>query len=173
MSAGMTAQRWSDDVGSVAEEAGRLLESLRRAGSDAAEAAAARGPAAGDPPAAGEASAEDRGSSWSAATGGEEPGPAGAGSGFTCEDPVCQWCPVCRASAFVRRLSPETLSGLAELAGFAATVLGDLASARARDAAARGEPTAPDGHPSAPDDSAAGPAPDGDAADEHPEGRRG
>ena len=52
---------------------------------------------------------------------------------FTCDDPVCQWCLVCRASAFVRRLSPETLSGLSELAGFAATVLGDLASARERE----------------------------------------
>ncbi len=40
----MTAQRWPEDVGSVAEEAGRLLESLRRAGHDAA---AARPPAGG------------------------------------------------------------------------------------------------------------------------------
>jgi hypothetical protein len=115
----MTAQRWHEDVGSVAEEAGRLLESLRRAGHDAASAAGAR---AGDP--------------------GPDPGGRAKGqqedaardAGFTCDDPVCQWCPVCRASAVVRRLSPETLTGLAELAGFAAAVLGDLASARAREA---------------------------------------
>ncbi|MBM6404040.1 hypothetical protein JQN72_07270 [Phycicoccus sp. CSK15P-2] len=106
----MTAQRWPEDVGSVAEEAGRLLESLRRAGADAASSAADR-PHEDDPGSA----------------------PRAREDGFTCDDPVCQWCPVCRASALVRGLSPETLGSLAELAGFAAAVLGDLASARARE----------------------------------------
>ncbi|GIL34185.1 hypothetical protein [Phycicoccus sp. DTK01] len=111
----MTAQRWHEDVGSVAEEAGRLLESLRRAGRDSAADAGATGA-----PAAGDTGADD--------TRTDPP----AAETFSCDDPVCQWCPVCRASAFVRQLSPETLGTLAELAGFAAAVLGDLASARGR-----------------------------------------
>ncbi len=111
----MTAQRWHEDVGSVAEEAGRLLESLRRAGRDSA-------PDAGAPRTPG---AEDAGA-------GNDHADAPAAEAFSCDDPVCQWCPVCRASAFVRQLSPETLGTLAELAGFAAAVLGDLASARGR-----------------------------------------
>ncbi|MBM6402450.1 hypothetical protein [Phycicoccus sonneratiae] len=106
----MTAEGWHDEVGSVAEEAGRLLESLRR-GQGAGD-----GPPAGGRDTGGAGPREER----------TEPG------GFSCDDPVCQWCPVCRTSAFVRQLSPETLSGLAELAGFAASVLGDLAASRAR-----------------------------------------
>ncbi len=137
----MTAQRWSDDVGSVAEEAGRLLESLRRVGGDPETSAPAGGPppaagdpppAAGDPPpAAGHRGAAPDGSAGPWADAGADT-PRGADTGFACNDPVCQWCPVCRASAFIRQLSPETLSGLAEFAGFAATVLADLASARER-----------------------------------------
>lgn len=114
----MTAQRWPEDVGSVADEAGRLLESLRRAGADAAASATSAASAGHQAPGR-HARRED-------------PHVEDTPSGFTCDDPVCQWCPVCRASAFVRRLSPETLDGLAELAGFAATVLTDLARARAR-----------------------------------------
>ncbi len=118
----MTAEGWHDQVGSVADEAGRLLESLRRAGQDAAEAAATPQPRTDgrdgrDGPSASEGDGD-----------GSDPG------GFHCDDPVCQWCPVCRASAVVRQLSPETLGGLAEFAGFAATVLADLAAARTRDA---------------------------------------
>ena len=118
----MTTERWSDEVGSVAEEAGRLLESLRRAGREAADDASPQ-----DAPPDG-----TRGAGTGRASTDAPPADA-ATDGFTCDDPVCQWCPVCRVSAVVRRLSPETLSGLAELAGFAATVLGDLASARERE----------------------------------------
>lgn len=135
----MTAQRWPEDVGSVAEEAGRLLESLRRAGADAAASASAAAQApSGDtrvPPV-------DAPRTVGSAAPADGAAPA---AGFSCEDPVCQWCPVCRASAFVRRLSPETLDGLAELAGFAAHVLGDLAKARARDS---GPSSAPPTDPS-------------------------
>ncbi|WP_299445211.1 hypothetical protein [uncultured Phycicoccus sp.] len=135
----MTAQRWPQDAGSVAEEAARLLESLRRVGGDPETS----DPAGDPPPAADGRGAAPGGSAdpWAEA-GADTPhgGPAPrADAGFTCTDPVCQWCPVCRASAFIRQLSPETLSGLAEFAGFAATVLADLASARER--AER-----PDGH---------------------------
>lgn len=108
----MTAEGWHDQVGSVAEEAGRLLQSLRRSDRDGGEQ-----PPTDDAPGAPRADDAPRHE---------------AAGGFSCDDPVCQWCPVCRASAFVRQLSPETLTGLAELAGFAATVLGDLAASRAR-----------------------------------------
>ncbi|KRE63023.1 hypothetical protein [Nostocoides sp. Soil756] len=152
----MTAQRWPEDVGSVGEEAVRLLESLRRAGLEAsapgpraADAGASSGPAASGPSPRPPSSAADEGVGPVGAdgdpSGGERPGAAGASAAFACDDPVCQWCPVCRASAFVRRLSPETLGGLAELAGVAAAVLSDLAGARARqdEEAATGVP-APD-----------------------------
>ena len=97
----MAAERWDEQVGSVADEAGRLLESLRRA----AEAESQRHEP-GDPVAA------------------EGEAPPGG------HDPFCQWCPLCRGAAVVRSLSPETLARLADLAGVAAAVLADLASAR-------------------------------------------
>ena len=124
----MAAERWDEQVGSVADEAGRLLESLRRS---AAEAQAAAGPTEGtdggpatreagaEGPAGGTADAADPGS-------GSGPGPAGG----TEHDPFCTWCPLCRGAAVVRSLSPETLTRLADLAGVAASVLADLASAR-------------------------------------------
>ena len=133
----MTAQRWTDEVGTVADEAGRLLESLRRAGLDAATAPAQEaGASSGPEPSADPDVPSDADARGTRRPGTEPPGAAAgpsAGEGFSCDDPVCQWCPVCRASAVLRRLSPETLSGLSELAGFAATVLGDLAAARERD----------------------------------------
>ncbi len=135
----MTAEGWHDQVGSVADEAGRLLESLRRAGQEAAQSAAAGPPrTAGTPP-------TDAGAGPGPVPA-EEPGEGsdGPSAGFHCEDPVCQWCPVCRASAFVRQLSPETLGGLAEFAGFAATVLADLATARARDTGTDHDPGSDD-----------------------------
>ncbi|GGL22608.1 hypothetical protein H9L10_06870 [Phycicoccus endophyticus] len=104
----MAAKGWHEEVGSVADEAGRLLESIRRAGQEGDDGAGA-GPGRTSP---------------------KETGSREDGSGFHCEDPVCRWCPLCRASAFVRQLSPEALGGLAELAGFAQAVLTDLAAAR-------------------------------------------
>lgn len=118
----MTAEGWHEQVGSVAEEAERLLESLRRTGET---------PARGTREDHGSDEVRDGDGSHGTPSAGEEAPRAPAG-GFSCDDPVCQWCPVCRTSAFVRQLSPETLSGLAELAGFAASVLGDLAASRAR-----------------------------------------
>lgn len=103
----MGAERWDEQVGSVADEAGRLLESLRRSAAEAAAAAAASDGAAADPAS-------------------EDPT-----TGETGHDPVCQWCPICRGASVVRSLSPETLTRLADLAGVAASVLADLASARA------------------------------------------
>ncbi|WP_392542329.1 hypothetical protein [Oryzobacter telluris] len=116
----MGAERWDEQVGSVADEAARLLESLRRTAAEAA-AGADDGAGSAPPPAADPA----------------DPGPGAASSEAPgCSDPFCQWCPLCRTSAVVRSLSPETLSRLADLAGVAAAVLADLASARTREAPA-------------------------------------
>ena len=114
----MGAERWDEQVGSVADEATRLLESLRRS----AEAAAH--PPAGDPD-AGDRSAGDP----TPEAGGPSGAPA-AGPEPAAHDPFCAWCPLCRGAAVVRSLSPETLARLADLAALAATVLTDLAGSR-------------------------------------------
>jgi len=124
------AERWDEQVGSVADEAGRLLESLRRSAAAAANAAdAATGGAAGP-----EAGAPSDGSGSDPAAPGSQGPPEHAtdGPGVTppAHDPFCTYCPLCRGAAVIRSLSPETLSRLSELAGLAATVLADLASTR-------------------------------------------
>ena len=133
----MGAERWDEQVGSVADEAGRLLESLRRTAAESA----ARGPvdddgpdAGGPAPAAGSTSASGAGGAGAAAAGaagGGMPGAAPAGDpDGPGHDPFCTWCPLCRSAAVVRSLSPETLAKLADLATLAASVLTDLASSR-------------------------------------------
>ncbi|QIM20707.1 hypothetical protein G7075_05340 [Phycicoccus sp. HDW14] len=123
----MTAEGWHEQVGSVAEEAERLLASLRRSGEG--QAREDHGTREDHESRDGHGTREGHEPHGTPPAGEEAPRTAG---GFSCDDPVCQWCPVCRTSAFVRQLSPETLSGLAELAGFAASVLGDLAASRSR-----------------------------------------
>lgn len=129
----MGADRWDEQVGSVADEVARLLESLRRSVEDPA-------PAAGGAPAdAGSgAAAPVTDGPTGAPTGDRPPGGAGATSqthggqaDAQTHDPFCAWCPLCRSAAVLRTLSPETLTRLADLAGVAATVLADLASTRA------------------------------------------
>ncbi len=112
-------------VGSVAEEAARLIDSLRRqvAGSGTQEGAADTGPA--EPDAA-------------------EPDAAG-GAGHRHahvrmgEADSCTYCPVCRTVVLLRQTSPETLDRLADLARGVATLLTDLAATRTAD----GPPAAP------------------------------
>ncbi|HEX6918123.1 MAG TPA: hypothetical protein VF140_08580 [Phycicoccus sp.] len=134
----MGDDRWDEQVGSVAEEAQRLLETLRRAGGGATGGA---GPATDGSP--------DEGPD----THGPEPGDADE---WTCTDPFCRACPLCRTVAVVRGLNPETLRRLADLAAVAATVLTDLAAQRAsaspRPATAptSGPAGATDGSPSSP-----------------------
>lgn len=103
----MAAERWDEQVGSVADEAARLLESLRRTAETAAHEAAADPPTDDEPDAV----------------------PAAAAAAAP-HDPFCTWCPLCRGAAVVRSLSPETLARLADLATLAASVLTDLASSR-------------------------------------------
>jgi hypothetical protein len=99
---------WDEQVGSVAEEAQRLLESLRAGGGpeprdDATPPGEGSGPGVDDP----------------------------ADETWVCTDPFCRSCPLCRTVAVVRGLSPETLRRLADLATVAAGVLADLAGERA------------------------------------------
>ena len=115
----MGADRWDEQVGSVADEAAKLLESLRRS----AESAGA------DPQATATASAPEADSATghpASASGDEHPA-----SEPGAHDPFCTWCPLCRTAEVVRSLSPETITRLADLATLAATVLADLASSRA------------------------------------------
>lgn len=91
-------------VGSVAEEATRLLEALGRPQSRRDEGSAP--PEDPDEP------------------GHEEREHVHVAMG---EAESCTWCPVCRSVTALRGVSPETLARLADLATAAATVLADLA----------------------------------------------
>jgi hypothetical protein len=147
------AERWDEQVGSVADEATRLLESLRRSAADAAASPPEDedGPDAAVPapglPGAGGPDGGMPGAGPAAAAG------AADGSADAPHDPFCDWCPLCRGAAVVRSLSPETLARLADLASFAATVLTDLAGSRSTgppDSASSARPDPGDGPPAAP-----------------------
>jgi hypothetical protein len=145
------AERWDEQVGSVADEAGRLLESLRRSAAEAADRPGDQGRAADVPPTgSGSPGAESPSGRMPGAADAPAPGPDGA------HDPFCTWCPLCRGAAVVRSLSPETLAKLADLAGLAATVLTDLASSRA--------PAGPPASTGGSDGSDGNPAPSGTRA---------
>ena len=138
----MGAERWDEQVGSVADEAGRLLESLRRAAAEAAEqSAGATGGTSTHPADAHDGTDAHRtprpASEPTDDDGTHDHDPVTGGA--AAHDPVCQWCPICRGAAVVRSLSPETLTRRADLAAVAASVLADLATARA----AAGPPDAP------------------------------
>jgi hypothetical protein len=135
------AERWDEQVGSVADEATRLLESLRRTAEAAAQSVGEEGDRAAGPDAGAHSDTEAAGPD---AAGPDDDDDA-AGPGTAPHDPFCTWCPLCRGAAVVRSLSPETLTRLADLAGLAATVLADLASTRST----AGSP-APDGDPAGP-----------------------
>ena len=128
----MVAERWDEQVGSVADEAARLLESLRRSAADAqASAGTSAGTDGGQATGATGADAPTGGTASGSAEDSTRPAGLGAGpEGGVAHDPFCAWCPLCRGAAVVRSLSPETLTRLADLAGVAASVLADLASAR-------------------------------------------
>ena len=123
----MGAERWDEQVGSVADEAGRLLESLRRSAAAAANAGADVRADAGGPPDGAEPASAATGSQVPPGASADDPAP-----GAAAHDPFCTYCPLCRGAAVIRSLSPETLSRLSEVAGLAATVLADLASSRTR-----------------------------------------
>jgi len=138
------AERWDEQVGSVADEATRLLESLRRSAADAAPSPpeGEDGPDSARPaPAAGSSRAgvPDGGMPGAGPAAGTDDDSRGAA-----HDPFCDWCPLCRGAAVVRSLSPETLARLADLASFAATVLTDLAVSRSAGPPGSASSTPPD-----------------------------
>lgn len=94
-------------VGSVAEEATRLLEALGRSRPRPSE----------------DTTSEDAGGGEGTAQPGDEHVHVAMGDAET-----CTWCPVCRSVSVLRGVSPETLGRLADLASTAATVLADLAT---------------------------------------------
>ena len=94
-------------VGSVAEEATRLLEALGRSQPR---------PSQGTTP-------DDTTSGDGSGQSGDEHVHVAMGDAET-----CSWCPVCRSVSVLRGVSPETLGRLADLATTAATVLADLAT---------------------------------------------
>ena len=111
-------------VGSVAEEATRLLEALGRTSASSTAGATADEEEAADQPAPDESN--DGAEHVHVAMGDAE---------------TCTWCPVCRSVGVLRSVSPETLGRLADLAGAAATVLADLATRHTEGGAgARREP---------------------------------
>lgn len=123
----MGADRWDEQVGSVADEAAKLLESLRRS----AETATATAPGAAHADADADTD-EPRGRREGEREARRDGEPLASEAGG--HDPFCTWCPLCRTAEVVRSLSPETITRLADLATLAATVLADFASARAADA---------------------------------------
>ena len=96
--------RIDEAVGSVAEEAARLIETLRRQASGAERA---------DEPLAPGDDHEHR----------HEHVPMG-------EAAACTYCPVCRGVVLLRSVSPETLDRLADVATSVAALLADLAASR-------------------------------------------
>ncbi|KGN41068.1 hypothetical protein [Knoellia aerolata] len=119
-------QRLDAAVGSVAEEAARLLEALGR------------------PPAAQRdaPSGSDGGTTSTGSTTAHDPTQGGTEHVHVAmgDAQTCTWCPVCRSVGVLRGVSPETLTRLADLATAAATVLADLATRHPNGAGERREP---------------------------------
>lgn len=101
-------------VGSVAEEATKLLEALGRSQARPTEDTDATNPADSTGPA---------GSHADDPSGSREHVHVAMGDAET-----CTWCPVCRSVTVLRGVSPETLGRLADLATTAATVLAEMAT---------------------------------------------
>lgn len=115
-------------VGSVAEEAARLLEALGRQTRTADGATSAD--AGGSDETSAAAGSDD-------ADGSESHEHVHVAMG---DAESCTWCPVCRSVTALRAVSPETLTRLADLATTAATLLGELAT---RHTEGSGDGTAP------------------------------
>jgi len=155
-------------VGTVAEEAARLLDALGGWASTQGHAApghagdheedAAEGSTRADDSTRSDDSTRADGSTRSGGQGasGQEAGHCphcgaanGAGAALT-----CQWCPVCQGLALLRSVRPETVDRLADLAGAMTVALRDIAAQARRGPAAgagadpaAGTGAAPDGAP--------------------------
>ncbi|MGB8385047.1 MAG: hypothetical protein WCG47_28045 [Dermatophilaceae bacterium] len=129
----MSHEAHDPDVGSVAEEAARLIGLLASELTDAeARAAGARA---------------------SARTGvcetcGHDASADGTNHSGRQQDSVCRLCPVCQLVAFVRSISPDTIDRLADVVDMVSVGLRGLAESRREAAAARpptGKATVPEG----------------------------
>jgi hypothetical protein len=123
-------------VGTVAEEAARLLDALGGWASTTQAGYAAR--TAPSPASPDEGAPEGDGSDDSASA------PHANGHTSTCEScgaengvgqaVTCQLCPVCQGIGLLRSVRPETVDRLADLAGALAATLRDIAGQRRADA---------------------------------------
>lgn len=107
---GTAEGRSTAPVGTVAEEAAKLVEMLAATGGPWA-GTAGHGAAAGD------AGPQSSSHTQTCTCGGSPP-------------QACRLCPVCQVISFVSSISPETIDRAADLVGFAATALRDLATAQ-------------------------------------------
>lgn len=134
-------------VGTVAEEAARLVEMLAGPGGPWSGTGAGGGrPADGphDTPDAADGSSHTPSADGESADRG--PGHACTCGGTTPQ--ACRLCPVCQVISFVGSISPETIERAADLVGFAATALRDLATVqRSRQAGAETPASAEDETP--------------------------
>ena len=112
-------------VGSVAEEASRLLDALGGWAGTASAAYAGSASHHDAPPADREPEPVDARS----AHGGSRCESCGAQNGAG-QAVACQLCPVCQGIALLRAVRPETVDRLADLAGAVAMTLRDLADQR-------------------------------------------
>jgi hypothetical protein len=131
-------------VGTVAEEAARLLDALggwatsAQAGYAARPAPDATAPGATADSTSGTASGS--GATSDAASGGADSttprcSSCGAENGVG-QAVTCQLCPVCQGIGLLRSVRPETVDRLADLAGALAATLRDIAGQRRADAGA-------------------------------------
>jgi hypothetical protein len=124
-------------VGSVAEEAARLLDALggwassTQAGYAARSAPSAASRSEGDP----DEDSSTHAGGTTAQAGGHEPRceSCGAENGMG-QAITCQLCPVCQGIGLLRSVRPETVDRLADLAGALAATLRDIAGQRGADA---------------------------------------
>jgi hypothetical protein len=116
--------RGPDPVGSVGEEAAKLLAALQgwtreHLGDDPADHGAHAGPAAQ----------------------GGTPGGGGFASGYIADgSAACRVCPVCQLIALARGVNPESLEQLSRAAGTMLHALADLVDSAGRSHARRGAP---------------------------------
>ena len=111
-------------IGTVAEEAARLISAVA-AMADSAAAADDPSPYAGEP-------AQDPASPVGAPTGDPDPGAppvCSACGGVNDGTPVaCKLCPLCQGIALMRSVRPETVDRLADFASAMAATLRDMAT---------------------------------------------
>jgi hypothetical protein len=146
-------------VGTVAQEAARLLDALGGWAATAGYAApppsrhtpdaggeTTGGEAPGDEARAGEAPGAEAPGRWEETPSSGHPAghceKCGAADGAG-QAVVCRLCPVCQAIDLLRAVRPETVDRLADLAGVVATTLRGLADQRRQDSASGSS-----GHPS-------------------------